>query len=59
MGIKLKSRYEEVGKELGPQGRMKLAMLTKISSVKAAELEDSPENLRLVDEAIYQLRKGL
>ena len=59
MGIKLQSRYEDIGKEMGSQGRMKLAMLTKISSIKAAELEDSLDNLRLVDEAIQQIRKGL
>ncbi len=33
-------------------------MLTKISSVKAGEVEDSPENIQAVDAAIEQLRKG-
>jgi hypothetical protein len=59
MGIQLKERYEAVGKELGPVGRMKLAMLTKMSSVAAANAEDSTSNLRLVDDAILQLRKAM
>jgi hypothetical protein len=59
MGIQLKSRYEEVGREMGAVGRMKLAMLTKLSSVKAGEVEDSASNLKLVDDAIAQLRKGV
>ena len=59
MGLILKSRYEQVNSELGAVGRMKLAMLTKISSVKAAEIEDSANNLKLVDDAIAQIRKGL
>jgi hypothetical protein len=57
MGIILKSRYEEIGHELGSVGRMKLAMLTKISSVKAAEVEDSAANIRMIDAAIEQIRK--
>jgi hypothetical protein len=59
MGMVLKSRYEQVGNELGSTGRMKLAMLTKISSIKAAEIEDSADNLKIVDDAIAQIRKGM
>jgi len=59
MGMQLVNRYEEVGRELGAVGRMKLAMLTKLSSTHAAEIEDSASNLKLVDDAIAQLRKGM
>jgi len=59
MGMILKSRFEQVGHEMGSAGRMKLAMLTKISSIKAAEIEDSIDNLKLVDDAIAQLRRGM
>jgi hypothetical protein len=59
MGIVLKSRYEAVGREMGPTGRMKLAMITKISSVKAAEVEDSLENLKLFDDAVAQIQKEM
>ncbi len=58
MGIQLKNRYEEVGREMGSLGRMKLAMLTKMSSTQAGEAEDSVSNLKLVDDAIAQLRRG-
>jgi hypothetical protein len=57
MGLQLKNRYEEVGRELGSLARMKLAMLTKISSAQASELPDSAANMKLIDDAIAQLRK--
>jgi hypothetical protein len=49
MGLQLKNRYEEVGRELGSLARMKLAMLTKISSAQASELPDSAANMKLID----------
>ena len=58
MGVKLMQRYEEIGHEMGPVGRMKLAMLTKMSSGTAEKAEDSDSNLKLVDDAIAQLRRG-
>ncbi len=59
MGRQLVQRYEEIGREMGAIGRMKLAMLTKLSSVHAVDVEDSASNLKLVDDAIAQLRKGV
>ena len=59
MGILLKQRYEDVGREMGSLGRMKLAMLNKLSSTHAAEVEDSASNLKLVDDAIAQLRRDM
>ena len=59
MGVELVHRYEAIRKEMGSLGRMKLAMLTKLSSAKAAEAEDSASNLKLVDDAIAQLRKAM
>jgi hypothetical protein len=59
MGMELVHRYEQVGLEMGAIGRMKLAMLTKLSSVHAADVEDSASNLKMVDDAIAQLRKGM
>ena len=59
MGVELVQRYEAIGKEMGSLGRMKLAMLTKLSSVHAADVEDSADNLKMVDDAIAQLRKGV
>lgn len=59
MGVQMKSRYEDVGREFGAVGRMKLAMLTKIPSTKAEETQDSAANLKLMDEAIAEIRKSM
>jgi hypothetical protein len=59
MGMALVRKYEEIGKEMGSVGRMKLAMLTKLSSTKAAEAEDSASNLKMVDDAIAKLRSSM
>jgi hypothetical protein len=59
MGVELVHRYDEIGREMGSVGRMKLAMLTKLSSTRAADAEDSAANLKMVDDAIAQLRKGM
>ena len=59
MGVLLMKRYEDVGKEMGAVGRMKLAMLTKMTSGTAEKAEDSVSNLKLVDDAIAQLRKAM
>ena len=50
---------EQVGRELGFEGRMKLAMLTKVSSTQASSADDSPANLKIFDEAVSKIRKEL
>jgi len=59
MGILLMKRYEDIGHEMVAVGRMKLAMLTKMTSGTAEKAEDSVSNLKLVDDAILQLRKAV
>ena len=59
MGLKLVSFYERAGQELGFEGRMKLAMLTKIPSTQAAAADDSPSNLALFEQSLARLRKDL
>jgi hypothetical protein len=59
MGIQLTKRYEAIAREMGAVGRMKLAMLTKMTSGTAEKAEDSVSNLKLVDDAILQLRKAV
>jgi hypothetical protein len=58
MGAKLVGYYDQVGKEMGVPGRMKLAMLTKISSAQAATVEDSPANVKMFEDKIAELRKA-
>ncbi len=56
MAAKLTEFYEQASKEFGVMGRMKLAMLTKISSEKAVAEMDSPENIKLFQQAMLQLK---
>ena len=57
MAAKLVQFYDQAAKEFGGQGRVKLAMLTKISSAKAGDVEDSPDNIRLFESALKRLRE--
>lgn len=56
MATRLVNFYNQVSNEYGMVGRMKLAMLTKIPSEKAADAEDSPANIAAFERAIAQLR---
>ena len=56
MAAKLNDFYKQAAQEFGLAGRIKLAMLTKISSEKAEAAEDSPENIRIFEQALQQLR---
>ncbi|HEY1876951.1 MAG TPA: hypothetical protein VGG66_05750 [Rhizomicrobium sp.] len=56
MAAKLTEFYAQVTKQYGVMGRMKLAMLTKISSEKAGTEPDSPENIKVFEQAMAQLK---
>jgi hypothetical protein len=58
MATKLTEFYAQASKEFGISGRMKLAMLTKISSEKAGIEADSPENIKLFEQAMHQLKQA-
>jgi hypothetical protein len=58
MGARLVGDYEKVAAEYGFEGRMKLALLTTISSTKAEGEADSPENIQKFEAAIAQLKNG-
>ena len=57
MGAELVSVYEQVSKEFGLMGRIKLAMLTKTSSDQAQKEIDSPDKIKLFQQAVTQLRQ--
>jgi hypothetical protein len=57
MGARLLDYYTRVASEFGIAGRMKLALLTAISSAKAATEADSPANLKKFEEALTRLRQ--
>ncbi|HLJ37734.1 MAG TPA: hypothetical protein VKT54_04915 [Steroidobacteraceae bacterium] len=56
MAAKLTEYYNLAAKEFGLSGRIKLAMLTKIPSEKAGTAQDSPDNIRIFEQALKQLR---
>ena len=56
MAAKLTEFYAQAMKQYGVMGRMKLAMLTKISSEKAGTEPDSPENIKIFEQAMAQLK---
>jgi hypothetical protein len=58
MAAKLNEFYKQAAQEFGLAGRIKLAMLTKVSSEKAEAAEDSPENIRIFEQALQQLRSA-
>ena len=58
MAAKLVEFYAQATKDFGVMGRMKLAMLTKISSEKAGTEADSPENIKLFQQALLQLKQA-
>ncbi len=57
MGQKLKSFYDEAEKLGGIKAKMRIAVLTAISSVKALEAPDSPENIAKFDNAMKEIKK--
>jgi hypothetical protein len=58
MAAKLTEYYAQASKQYGIMGRMKLAMLTKISSERAGNEMDSPENIKLFEQAMLQLKQA-
>jgi hypothetical protein len=55
MGSKLVSYFDKAKEKGGIGMQVKLAMLTKMSSKTAGEAPDSPENIKLFDEAFAKL----
>ena len=56
MATRLNGFFTQAATEFGIVGRMKLAILTKISSEKALSEPDSPSNIQLFENAMAQLR---
>jgi len=55
MAEKLLSYFEVAKQKGGISAKVKLAMITKISSTQAASLPDSPDNIAIFETAIGQL----
>jgi hypothetical protein len=59
MGEKLTPYFAEAEKLMGLKGRIKLAMLTKLSATGAAAAPDTAENIRLFDSAITDIKSSV
>lgn len=59
MGAKLEAFYAQADQLGGVKAKVKLAMLTKLSAKAASEAPDSPENLKMMQEAMVELKKAL
>ena len=55
MGAQLVACFEQAEKQLGVQGRVKLAILTGIPSAVAGTQPDSPENIKKFEQALAKL----
>lgn len=55
MGNVLTTFYNKANEKGGLGAQVKLAMITKIASSKAAELPDSPENIKIFEDALKQI----
>lgn len=55
MAEKLVKYYKYIGDSMGIDGKMKLAFETKIPSLSAANMPDSPENIEKFKVAIQKI----
>ncbi|MFK7798892.1 MAG: hypothetical protein AB8E82_15680 [Aureispira sp.] len=57
MAEQLKQFYDEADNIGGLKAKIRLAVITKTPSIKATEIEDSPEMVTLFTEAMNEIRK--
>ena len=57
MADKLMQFYEEAGKLGGLKAKMRLSILTSVSSTKAAEMGDDAEIVKKFEQALDEIRK--
>lgn len=55
MGKKLLAYFDKAREKGGIAARVRLAMLTRMSSEMAEESEDSPEKIKMFEEAMRRL----
>ncbi len=55
MAEKLLAYFAKAKAKSGLQGKIKLAMITKVSSQQAGSLPDSPDNIAKFESALAQL----
>ncbi len=55
MGAKLTSYFDQAKAKGGLGAQIKLAMLTKMAASAAAATEDTPQNIKIFEDAMKQL----
>ena len=55
MGKQLAAFYDKANEKGGISARVKIAMITKMAVAKAEEAADSPENIKLFEQALAQI----
>ena len=55
MGVKLQAYYDAAKVKGGVSAQIKLAMITCMSQQKAKDSPDSPENIKIFEEALKKL----
>lgn len=58
MGDILLNFYKTTKEQGGIEAQIKLALITKISSIKARTLNDSEENIRIFEDAMSKIFPG-
>jgi hypothetical protein len=59
MGVKLAAFYNEANEVGGARARIKMAIITKLSTEKAMAAPDSPENIKVFQEALSTIKAGV
>jgi hypothetical protein len=57
MGARLASYFDQAGSIGGIQAKMKLALLTKMASPKAAEVDDTPDQIAAFEAALSSIKQ--
>ena len=55
MGAQLVAFFGKAKDKGGLQGQIKLAMITKMSQQQAQSADDSPENIKIFEDALAQI----
>jgi phage gp36-like protein len=57
VGEKLVALFDKADKLGGAKARMRMTMIAKITSIKANDLPDSPENVKALEDALKEIEK--
>jgi hypothetical protein len=59
MGAKLEALYAEADRVGGMKAKVRMAMITKLTTKTAGSAPDSPENIKIFQDALAEVKKSL